>query len=293
MRVLVSLLCGALFGAGLLVSGMTDTVKVQGFLDVLDWNPVLAFVMGGAMVPMALAWAIAARRRGAVLGGAFPAMPPARFDRPLIAGSVLFGMGWALVGFCPGPALAALSFAGPGGVGFLIAMGGAMLVAKLLSRPQSRRTTMEIRALTDIYAVSPQIDPSDLAAIKEAGFTTVIDNRPDNEIPDELAGHQMRQAAEALGLTFVVNPLIPGDFTEANIVVQLRACVESSGPVFAYCASGNRCSIIWAMMHAGNLPVDDLIATPAKFGYRLDHLRPTLEALAVKQTQVPGVTGTL
>ena len=66
MRVLVSLLCGVLFGAGLLVSGMTDTVKVQGFLDLVHWNPVLAFVMGGAMLPMAVAWALAGRRRVAV-----------------------------------------------------------------------------------------------------------------------------------------------------------------------------------------------------------------------------------
>lgn len=287
MRVLVSLLCGALFGAGLLVSGMTDTVKVQGFLDLFHWNPVLAFVMGGAMLPMAVAWALAGRRRVAVLGGAFPAMPQARFDRPLIVGSVLFGMGWALVGFCPGPALAALSFAGPGGVVFLIAMAAAMLATRLITPP--RRTPMDIRALTDTYAVSPQITPSDLPAIQAAGYTTVIDNRPDGEIPDDLQAAQMRDAAEALGLTFVINPLIPGEFTEANAVVQLRACVEASGPVFAYCASGNRCSIVWAMMHAGNMPVDELIATPAKFGYRLEHLRPTLEALAAKGSQqVPG-----
>ena len=287
MRVLVSLLCGVLFGAGLLVSGMTDTVKVQGFLDLLHWNPVLAFVMGGAMLPMALAWAVAGRRRRAVLGGAFPAMPVTRFDRPLIAGAVLFGMGWALVGFCPGPALAALSFAGPGGVVFLIAMAAAMLATSLITPP--RRTPMDIRALTDTYAVSPQITPSDLTAIQAAGFATVIDNRPDGEIPDDLHAAQMRDAAEALGLTFVINPLIPGEFTEANAVVQLRACVEARGPVLAYCASGNRCSIIWAMMHAGNLPVDELIATPAKFGYRLENLRPTLEALAAKRAQaVPG-----
>ena len=101
MRIWVSLFCGALFGAGLLVSGMTDTARVQGFLDVLDWNPVLAFVMGGAILPMALAWRVAARRRVAVLGGAFPVMPAARLDWRLVAGSVLFGMGWALEAFAP------------------------------------------------------------------------------------------------------------------------------------------------------------------------------------------------
>ncbi len=141
---------------------------------------------------------------------------------------------------------------------------------------------MDIRALTDAYAVSPQIEVSDLAAIKAAGFTTVIDNRPDGEIPADLAGAQVQRTAEALGLVFVINPLLPGSFTDLNIAVQARACAEATGPVFAYCASGNRCSVIWAMMNAGKMPVDTLIATPARFGYRLDHLRPTLEALAGK-----------
>ena len=139
---------------------------------------------------------------------------------------------------------------------------------------------MDIRALTDDYAVSPQIAPSDLVALKVAGFTTVIDNRPDGEIADDLAAAEMQRAAEALGLVFVINPLIPGSFTDRNITVQAEACAQAAGPVFAYCASGNRCSVIWAMMLAGKMPVDQLIAIPARFGYRLDHLRPTLEALA-------------
>jgi uncharacterized protein (TIGR01244 family) len=141
---------------------------------------------------------------------------------------------------------------------------------------------MDIRALTDDYAVSPQIDLADLAAIKAAGFTTVIDNRPDGEIPGHLAAAQMATAAKALGLEFVINPLIPGTFTPDNIRIQAQACADATGPVFAYCASGNRCSVIWAMMNAGKIPVNDLIATPAKFGYRLDQFRPLLDSLAAK-----------
>ena len=144
MRVMFSLISGALFGAGLVISGMTDTAKVQGFLDIFGaWNPTLAFVMGGAMLPMAIAWRVAARRKTTALGLPFPTMPEARFDHNLIGGSVLFGMGWALVGFCPGPAIAALTFGGMGGVVFLIAMSAAMLVAPLLldRRPtQAKRT---------------------------------------------------------------------------------------------------------------------------------------------------------
>ena len=141
---------------------------------------------------------------------------------------------------------------------------------------------MDIRALTPAYAVSPQIDPADLPAIKAAGFTTVINNRPDGEIPHDLQNTQMQRAAQALGLTFVTNPLLPGNFTPENIALQSATLAAATGPVFAYCASGNRCSIVWALMNAGQMPTDDLIGIPARFGYRLDNLRQTLDALAAK-----------
>ena len=141
---------------------------------------------------------------------------------------------------------------------------------------------MDIRALTDTYAVSPQIETGDLAAIKAAGFTTVIDNRPDGEIPENLAADEMSRAAVALGLTFVINPLMPGSFTPQNVQTQVDACAAAIGPVLAYCASGNRSSVVWAMMNAGTIPVDDLIAIPARFGYNLAPMRPTLEALSAK-----------
>lgn len=139
---------------------------------------------------------------------------------------------------------------------------------------------MDIRALTPSYAVSPQIDLADLPAIKAAGFTTVIDNRPDGEIPPHLHTAEMRAAAEALGLTFVANPVIGGALTMDNVTAQRAAIEAATGPVFAYCASGNRSSVVWALAHAGKLPTDDLINIPARFGYQLDHLRPTLDQLA-------------
>ncbi|OYU18723.1 MAG: TIGR01244 family protein [Rhodobacteraceae bacterium PARR1] len=135
---------------------------------------------------------------------------------------------------------------------------------------------MDIRALTPDYAVSPQIDPEDLPAIKAAGYVTVIDNRPDGEIPPDLHTDVMRQAAEALGLTFVANPIIGGALTEANVIAQRAAMDASAGPVFAYCASGNRCSVVWALAHAGERPADELIGIPARFGYNLEQLRPML-----------------
>lgn len=139
---------------------------------------------------------------------------------------------------------------------------------------------MDIRAITPDYAVSPQIEPGDLPAIKAAGYTTVIDNRPDGEIPPHLHTDAMREAAEAQGLVFVANPVIGGALTMDNVTAQGAAIVASSGPVFAYCASGNRSSIVWALANAGRRPTDELIGLPARFGYQLEHLRPQIEAMA-------------
>ena len=129
-KLLYGFLAGGLFGAGLLISGMTDTIKVQGWLDVFgNWDPTLAFVMGGAILPMAVAWRVAARRKTSYLGLPLPEAPKGEVGPNLVIGSVLFGMGWALAGLCPGPSLASISFGGLGGVIFLIAMSAGMLAA--------------------------------------------------------------------------------------------------------------------------------------------------------------------
>lgn len=137
---------------------------------------------------------------------------------------------------------------------------------------------MDIRALTPTYAVAPQVAPEDFAAIRAAGYVTVIDNRPDGEIPPELQTGAMRAAAEAAGLAFVANPVVGGAITEENVTSQAAAIATSPGPVFAYCASGNRSSVVWALAHAGRMSADELIGIPARFGYSLEWLRPTLEA---------------
>ncbi|QYK39993.1 MAG: TIGR01244 family phosphatase [Paracoccaceae bacterium] len=139
---------------------------------------------------------------------------------------------------------------------------------------------MDIRQITPDYAVSPQIAPEDLPAIAAQGFTTVIDNRPDGEIPPDWHTAAMRAAAEAAGLTFVANPVIGGALTMANVTAQAAAIAAASGPVLAYCASGNRSSIVWALAHAGKLPTDDLIGLPARHGYQLEGLRAQIDALA-------------
>jgi len=122
MRLLLALVSGGLFGAGLFLSGMTDTRKVIGWLDLFGaWDPTLAFVMGGAILPMFIAWRMTSTRQPLV-GGAFPAPSRVEFDRRLILGSVLFGVGWGLAGLCPGPAIASLSYGGTSGLVFLAAM---------------------------------------------------------------------------------------------------------------------------------------------------------------------------
>lgn len=129
MRSIASFIVGGLFGLGLLTSGMTNTTKVQGWLDIFgNWDPTLAFVMGGAIIPMAIAWQLT-RGRKPVLAEAFPAPPEPKLGRNLVVGSTLFGMGWGLAGLCPGPAIASLSFGGIGGLLFVLAMIAGMAVA--------------------------------------------------------------------------------------------------------------------------------------------------------------------
>ncbi|MEM1301064.1 MAG: DUF6691 family protein [Pseudomonadota bacterium] len=123
MRVIVALLTGGLFGLGLTVSGMTNTDKVQSWLDIFGaWDPTLAFVLGGAILPMLVAWRIAQRRQTALLGSLLPSQPNPVIDRNLIVGSAFFGVGWALVGLCPGPAIAVLGYGGGNALLFFFTM---------------------------------------------------------------------------------------------------------------------------------------------------------------------------
>ncbi len=135
MRNLWALIAGMFFGAGLFTSGMTDTAKVQGWLDIFGgWDPTLAFVLGGAILPTAVAWRIVARREKNFTNGAFPNVSNTRIDRKLIIGSLVFGAGWALSGLCPGPSLASISYGGTGLFVFLAALIAGMAIAPRISR---------------------------------------------------------------------------------------------------------------------------------------------------------------
>ena len=133
--IIASLLIGTLFGVGLTLSQMINPMKVLGFLDFAgDWDPTLAFVMGGALLVTVPGFAAARRLRGPLLGGAFRLPTRKDVDRRLLAGAALFGLGWGLAGFCPGPALSALSLGGFQVLIFVAAMLAGMLLETLLPR---------------------------------------------------------------------------------------------------------------------------------------------------------------
>lgn len=137
---------------------------------------------------------------------------------------------------------------------------------------------MDIRPITDNYAVSPQIAAPDMAEIKAAGFSTVICNRPDIENPPALQAEQLRIAAEAVGLDFHVLELNHQSLNMENAAKQKALIDNATGPVLAYCASGNRCTVIWSLGAAGQMSADDIIDTAAKAGYQIEQMRPMIEA---------------
>lgn len=139
---------------------------------------------------------------------------------------------------------------------------------------------MDIRPISDTFAVSPQIAPEDVAQIKAAGFATIVCNRPDIEVPPDVGADAIRAAAEAAGLRFVLNPLSHGSLSMDHVDTQGRALSDADGPVFAYCASGNRSAVLWALSQAGAVPTDDLIAAAARAGYNLEPVRDQIDHLS-------------
>jgi uncharacterized membrane protein YedE/YeeE len=135
MQLAVALACGLVFGAGLAFSGMTNPAKVLAFLDVGGaWDPTLLCVMGGALAVSAAGWAIARRRAHPWLGAAF-ALPTRRdVDARLLGGAALFGVGWGLVGICPGPAIANLARGSAEANVFLAAMLAGVIAHRVVTR---------------------------------------------------------------------------------------------------------------------------------------------------------------
>ncbi|MBU6418862.1 MAG: YeeE/YedE family protein [Proteobacteria bacterium] len=133
-QTLLALLAGALFGAGLALSGMSDPAKVRGFLDIFGaWNPTLMFVMGGALIPMGIAWRIQAKLRTPLAAERFNLPDTTKLDTKLIGGAVLFGIGWGVAGLCPGPAITDLALAPRSAFVFVLAMLAGMGLFRIIT----------------------------------------------------------------------------------------------------------------------------------------------------------------
>ena len=142
MRTLAALACGIVFGAGLALSGMTNPAKVLAFLDVAgSWDATLVFVMAGALAVNAAAYAITRRRARPLLDDAFTLPARCELDAPLLGGAALFGVGWGMVGLCPGPALASLARGEPGAIVFVAAMVAGMLLQRVAERATRARAS--------------------------------------------------------------------------------------------------------------------------------------------------------
>lgn len=144
MSRITEFLVGLLFGTGLILSGMTDPGKVLGFLDLFgNWDPSLALVMGGAILVGLFAFAIARKRTTSFLGGTMH-LPTARdVDKDLVLGSLAFGAGWGLAGFCPGPAIVSVGAGQPKAVAFVVAMLAGMLLYELKDRCSNSSAPLE------------------------------------------------------------------------------------------------------------------------------------------------------
>ena len=137
-RLFASFVAGLVFGIGLLLAGMANPAKVLGFLDLAGaWDPSLALVMAGAVAVGSLAFALAKRRPVALLGGPMQLPTARRIDRRLVLGSLAFGIGWGIAGFCPGPALVALGMGQAKAVVFVAAMIGGMGLFELRERAKA------------------------------------------------------------------------------------------------------------------------------------------------------------
>lgn len=138
---------------------------------------------------------------------------------------------------------------------------------------------MDARQLTPTLAVSGQIDPQDLTALAESGFRVIIDNRPDDEIPPSHHADRMKAEAERLNMSFHYIPLSPGGLS-GEILAQMSAALNQTGPILAYCRSGQRSTLLWALTQAGQRPTEDILRMAALAGYDISGMAPMIDHFA-------------
>ncbi|WP_022707647.1 TIGR01244 family sulfur transferase [Paracoccus zeaxanthinifaciens] len=141
---------------------------------------------------------------------------------------------------------------------------------------------MDLRQLNPNLAVSPQIMPEDVPALAEAGFRVLVNNRPDDEVGPDIDHDVMAQAAADAGMSYHYLPFHPGQITP-DLISDFGTAVEAGGPVIAYCRSGNRCTVLWALTQAGRVPASEIVETAAGAGYDISGIQPLIESLASRK----------
>ena len=136
---------------------------------------------------------------------------------------------------------------------------------------------MDIKKINDRISVSGQIQPEDVQAIKQAGFVSIINNRPDGEAPDQPASAEIGEAARAAGLGYYEIPMGREGVSPEMVAATSAALEDSDGPVFAFCRSGTRSTTLWALSQAGKDNADTIIDSAAKAGYDMSHLAAHLD----------------
>lgn len=143
---------------------------------------------------------------------------------------------------------------------------------------------MELRQITPRYFVSPQISVEDIPAIAAAGIKTVICNRPDTEIGAAQQAAAIEAAVREAGMTFVLNSFDNKTMTAEHMTCQRNALSDSSDPVLAYCRTGTRSTVVWALGQAGTMPVPDIIQAAESAGYQLAGMQSQLSMMAGQNT---------
>lgn len=131
---------------------------------------------------------------------------------------------------------------------------------------------MDIKRIDERFSVSPQVLPADIGAIRAAGFTTIINNRPDGEAPDQPTGAAIAAAANAAGLTYISIPVGREGVSPALVEQTRQAIAARPGPILAFCRSGTRSTTLWALSQAGSRDADTIIAAANRAGYDIRHL---------------------
>jgi sulfide:quinone oxidoreductase len=150
-------------------------------------------------------------------------------------------------------------------------------VAAIPARTQGE-LLMTIKPITEIFAVAPQMSAADVAAVAQLGYTTIINNRPDGEVPGQPSAAEIEALARQHGLNFVNIPVSAATMTPEAVQLMATTLQTAPGPVLAYCRSGMRSTTMWALAQAGKMPADEILHHAVQAGYDLSGLEPRLQA---------------